>query len=144
MLSHPRALCGGGPEPGRRAFSHGFRLLPRAAIEKHARFRHMCTGFFVDLVSTVCFKDNRPPDKDVVEMLLSLLFAEKNPLRGAPQSTLRLPVGRKLQSPLASVCLLGTAGPPFSFWFQGAANTQNLCPRSTTSWTRRPSSAPWS
>ncbi|XP_053516781.1 E3 ubiquitin-protein ligase RNF213 [Artibeus jamaicensis] len=58
----------------------------RAAIEKHARFRHMCTSFFVDLVSTVCFKDNCPPDKDVVDMLLSLLFVEKKLLlRGAPQ-----------------------------------------------------------
>ncbi|KAF6091974.1 hypothetical protein HJG60_000149 [Phyllostomus discolor] len=57
----------------------------RAAIEKHARFRHMCTSFFVDLVSTVCFKDNCPPDKDVVEMLLSLLFVEKKLLRGVPQ-----------------------------------------------------------
>ncbi|XP_036924176.1 E3 ubiquitin-protein ligase RNF213 isoform X2 [Sturnira hondurensis] len=58
----------------------------RAAIEKHACFRHMCTSFFVDLVSTVCFKDNCPPDKDVVDMLLSLLFVEKQLLRGAPQS----------------------------------------------------------
>ncbi|KAM5307769.1 E3 ubiquitin-protein ligase RNF213 isoform 2-T2 [Glossophaga mutica] len=57
----------------------------RAAIEKHARFRRMCTSFFVDLVSTVCFKDNCPPDKDVVDMLLSLLFVEKDLLRGAPQ-----------------------------------------------------------
>ncbi|XP_071075531.1 E3 ubiquitin-protein ligase RNF213 isoform X3 [Desmodus rotundus] len=57
----------------------------RAAIEKHARFRHTCTSFFVDLVSTMCFKDNRPPDKGVVDMLLSLLFVEKKLLRGAPQ-----------------------------------------------------------
>ncbi|KAF6297909.1 hypothetical protein mRhiFer1_000154 [Rhinolophus ferrumequinum] len=49
----------------------------RNAIEKHARFRKMCTSFFVDLVSTMCFKDSSPPQKDVVEALLALLFIKK-------------------------------------------------------------------
>ncbi|XP_066090745.1 E3 ubiquitin-protein ligase RNF213 [Saccopteryx bilineata] len=57
----------------------------RDAIEKHFRFRQMCTSFFVDLVSTMCFKDNCPPHKDVVEALLSLLFVEKNLLRNELQ-----------------------------------------------------------
>ncbi|KAM7069332.1 E3 ubiquitin-protein ligase RNF213 isoform 2-T4 [Molossus nigricans] len=55
------------------------------ATEKHAYFRHLCTSFFVDLVSTMCFKDNCPPHKDVVEALLSLLFVQKTLLRDAPQ-----------------------------------------------------------
>uniref|UniRef100_A0A7M4G2W3 RING-type E3 ubiquitin transferase n=1 Tax=Crocodylus porosus TaxID=8502 RepID=A0A7M4G2W3_CROPO len=44
------------------------------AIEKNARFRQMCNSFFIDLVSTMCFKDNEPPEKDVIEGLLRLLF----------------------------------------------------------------------
>lgn len=61
-------------------------FTPRDAIEKHARFRQMCTSFFVDLVSTMCFKDNCPPHKDVVDALLSLLFVRKELLRDAPHS----------------------------------------------------------
>ncbi|XP_023378779.1 E3 ubiquitin-protein ligase RNF213 [Pteropus vampyrus] len=57
----------------------------RDAIEKHARFRQMCTSFFVDLVSTMCFKDNSPPQKEVVQVLLSLLFVQKKHLRDAPE-----------------------------------------------------------
>lgn len=45
----------------------------------------MCNSFFVDLVSTMCFKDNSPPQKEVVKDLLSLLFVEKELLRAAPQ-----------------------------------------------------------
>uniref|UniRef100_A0A8C9LXS5 E3 ubiquitin-protein ligase RNF213 n=1 Tax=Piliocolobus tephrosceles TaxID=591936 RepID=A0A8C9LXS5_9PRIM len=57
----------------------------REVIEKHARFRQMCNSFFVDLVSTMCFKDNTPPEKEVIESLLSLLFVQKELLRDAPQ-----------------------------------------------------------
>ncbi|XP_058417797.1 E3 ubiquitin-protein ligase RNF213 isoform X3 [Diceros bicornis minor] len=57
----------------------------RDAIEKHACFRQMCNSFFIDLVSTLCFKDNSPPQKDVIEVLLSLLFVQKELLRDAPQ-----------------------------------------------------------
>ncbi|XP_055264372.1 E3 ubiquitin-protein ligase RNF213 isoform X2 [Moschus berezovskii] len=57
----------------------------REVIEKHAHFRQMCNSFFVDLVSTMCFKDNSPPQKEVVRDLLSLLFVEKELLREAPQ-----------------------------------------------------------
>ncbi|XP_037664815.1 E3 ubiquitin-protein ligase RNF213 isoform X2 [Choloepus didactylus] len=53
----------------------------REATEKHAQFRQMCNSFFVDLVSTMCFKDNTPPQKKVVEELLSLLFFKKTLLR---------------------------------------------------------------
>ncbi|EPQ04603.1 RING finger protein 213 [Myotis brandtii] len=61
------------------------KTFTRVAIEQHARFRHLCTSFFVDLVSTLCFKDNCPPSRDVVQELLSLLFVEKTLLRDAPQ-----------------------------------------------------------
>lgn len=39
----------------------------------------MCNSFFIDLVSTMCFKDNEPPEKDVIEGLLGLLFAHRKP-----------------------------------------------------------------
>ncbi|XP_021565820.1 E3 ubiquitin-protein ligase RNF213, partial [Carlito syrichta] len=57
----------------------------RKAIEKHAQFRQMCNSFFIDLVSTMCFKDNTPPQQKVIESLLSLLFVQKDLLRNAPQ-----------------------------------------------------------
>uniref|UniRef100_A0A2K6UDD8 E3 ubiquitin-protein ligase RNF213 n=1 Tax=Saimiri boliviensis boliviensis TaxID=39432 RepID=A0A2K6UDD8_SAIBB len=57
----------------------------REAIEKHARLRQMCNSFFVDLVSTMCFKDNAPPEKEVIHSLLSLLFVQKELLRDAPE-----------------------------------------------------------
>ncbi|XP_078510203.1 E3 ubiquitin-protein ligase RNF213 isoform X2 [Lissotriton helveticus] len=47
------------------------------AIEKNAHFRKLCNSFFIDLVSTLCFKDNVPPDKEVILQLLSLLFLNK-------------------------------------------------------------------
>ncbi|XP_044530479.1 E3 ubiquitin-protein ligase RNF213 [Gracilinanus agilis] len=51
------------------------------AIAKHIQFRQMCNSFFIDLISTMCFKDNTPPDKEVIEELLSLLFVHKKFLR---------------------------------------------------------------
>ncbi|CAH6776517.1 Rnf213 [Phodopus roborovskii] len=57
----------------------------RKAIEKHAQFRHMCNSFFVDLVSTMCFKDDTPPQESVIDSLLSLLFIQKELLRDASQ-----------------------------------------------------------
>ncbi|VTJ88974.1 Hypothetical predicted protein [Marmota monax] len=57
----------------------------RVAIGKHARFRQMCNSFFMDLVSTMCFKDSTPPRKSVIDELLSLLFVRKELLRDAPQ-----------------------------------------------------------
>ncbi|KAM4802762.1 E3 ubiquitin-protein ligase RNF213-like [Urocitellus parryii] len=57
----------------------------RVAIGKHAQFRQMCNSFFMDLISTMCFKDNNPPEKKVIDGLLSLLFVQKELLRDAPQ-----------------------------------------------------------
>ncbi|XP_029417237.1 E3 ubiquitin-protein ligase RNF213 isoform X2 [Nannospalax galili] len=58
----------------------------RKVIEKHAQFRQMCNSFFVDLVSTMCFKDNTPPQKAVIHSLLSLLFVQKELLRDTFQT----------------------------------------------------------
>ncbi|XP_021096800.1 E3 ubiquitin-protein ligase RNF213 isoform X2 [Heterocephalus glaber] len=57
----------------------------REAVEKHAHFRRMCNSFFVDLVSTMCFKDNAPPQKKVIDSLLSLLFVQKEFPKVAPR-----------------------------------------------------------
>ncbi|XP_010616884.1 E3 ubiquitin-protein ligase RNF213 isoform X1 [Fukomys damarensis] len=57
----------------------------RQAVEKHAHFRRMCNSFFVDLVSTMCFKDNAPPEKRVIDSLLALLFVQKELLRVGPR-----------------------------------------------------------
>ncbi|XP_067319963.1 E3 ubiquitin-protein ligase RNF213 isoform X2 [Anolis sagrei] len=57
------------------------------AIEKNARFRKFCNSFFLDLVSTMCFKDNEPPEKAVIQELLNLLFVHKESLRGFGNSS---------------------------------------------------------
>ncbi|XP_066472974.1 E3 ubiquitin-protein ligase RNF213 isoform X2 [Tiliqua scincoides] len=54
----------------------------RIAIEKNAQFRKFCNSFFLELVSTMCFKDNEPPEKAVIQELLKLLFVQKEILRG--------------------------------------------------------------
>ncbi|XP_048346006.1 E3 ubiquitin-protein ligase RNF213-like isoform X2 [Sphaerodactylus townsendi] len=51
-------------------------------INKNSKFRKFCNSFFIDLVSVMCFKDNEPPEKAVIEELLRLLFAHKATLRG--------------------------------------------------------------
>nr|XP_046247516.1 E3 ubiquitin-protein ligase rnf213-alpha-like isoform X2 [Scatophagus argus] len=48
----------------------------RAFVKKNAEFRRRCNGFFIDLLSTLCFKDNIPPDREVIKGLLSYLMIE--------------------------------------------------------------------
>ncbi|KAG8129194.1 hypothetical protein E2320_015981 [Naja naja] len=55
------------------------------AIKKNAQFRKLCNNFFMDLVSTMCFKGNNPPDKSVIGELLNLMFVHKSVLKG-PES----------------------------------------------------------
>ncbi|RVE69570.1 hypothetical protein OJAV_G00079000 [Oryzias javanicus] len=59
-----------------------FQLLPSdeisVLVSQHAQFRKQCNAFFIDLVSTVCFKDNSPPCSDVIRHLLSFLMVETN------------------------------------------------------------------
>ncbi|CAH2291483.1 E3 ubiquitin- ligase RNF213 [Pelobates cultripes] len=49
----------------------------RNAIQKNVRFRQQCNAFFIDIICTLCFKDNTPPDKEVIHNLLALLFTTK-------------------------------------------------------------------
>ncbi|KAM3598560.1 uncharacterized protein V6R79_019582 [Siganus canaliculatus] len=57
-----------------------FPMVPsdtiRIRINQHAQFRKQCNAFFIDVVSTVCFKDNVPPSSDIILHLLSLLMME--------------------------------------------------------------------
>uniref|UniRef100_A0A3Q3AP92 RING-type E3 ubiquitin transferase n=1 Tax=Kryptolebias marmoratus TaxID=37003 RepID=A0A3Q3AP92_KRYMA len=57
-----------------------FPLVPsddiRVLVSKHALFRKRYNAFFIDLVSTVCFKDNSPPCPAVILILLSFLMVE--------------------------------------------------------------------
>ncbi|MEQ2214151.1 hypothetical protein XENOCAPTIV_013477, partial [Xenoophorus captivus] len=49
-------------------------------VSQHAQFRKRCNAFFIDLVSTVCFKDNSPPCPTVILHLLSFLMVEASPV----------------------------------------------------------------
>ncbi|XP_029944697.1 E3 ubiquitin-protein ligase rnf213-alpha-like isoform X2 [Salarias fasciatus] len=61
-----------------------FPLVPteetRKSVNLHAQFRKRCNAFFIDLVSTVCFKDNSPPCSQVIFHLLSFLMTEASPV----------------------------------------------------------------
>ncbi|XP_047657054.1 E3 ubiquitin-protein ligase rnf213-alpha isoform X2 [Tachysurus fulvidraco] len=48
----------------------------RTQIKKHGQFRKQCNAFFIDLVSTICFRDNSPPNKAIIRHLLSFLMVE--------------------------------------------------------------------
>ncbi|XP_008404832.1 E3 ubiquitin-protein ligase rnf213-alpha-like isoform X1 [Poecilia reticulata] len=48
----------------------------RGSLKKNGNFRRRCNGFFIDLLSVVCFKDNKPPSKEVITHLLSYLRIE--------------------------------------------------------------------
>lgn len=85
------------------------------AIGKHAQFRQMCNSFFVDLVSSVCFKDNAPPEKSVVDGLLSLLFVQKELLRDAPQREL---LSAFKPRPSSSPFCATMSDSPFSPWLR--------------------------
>ncbi|KAK6320904.1 hypothetical protein J4Q44_G00078800 [Coregonus suidteri] len=52
----------------------------RACITLNAQFRRSCNAFFINLVTTVCFKDNIPPSKGVILHLLSFLMVETDPI----------------------------------------------------------------
>ncbi|GLD49869.1 E3 ubiquitin-protein ligase rnf213-alpha-like protein, partial [Lates japonicus] len=48
----------------------------RASFKKNAEFRQRCNGFFIDMLTTVCFKDNTPPTQGVINHLLSYMRVE--------------------------------------------------------------------
>ncbi|XP_039595909.1 E3 ubiquitin-protein ligase rnf213-alpha isoform X2 [Polypterus senegalus] len=45
-----------------------------SAVTVNAKFRNRCNAFFIDVVSTLCFKDNEPPTENIIFHLLSLLI----------------------------------------------------------------------
>ncbi|XP_050960325.1 E3 ubiquitin-protein ligase rnf213-alpha-like, partial [Labeo rohita] len=49
-------------------------------ISQNALFRKRCNAFFIELVSTMCFKDSIPPSEDVIHHLLSFLMVEARSL----------------------------------------------------------------
>ncbi|XP_042658256.1 E3 ubiquitin-protein ligase RNF213 isoform X2 [Tyto alba] len=53
----------------------------RDAIAKNALFRQRCNNFFIDVVTTMCFKDNEPPEAEVIQKLLNLLFVHRSLLK---------------------------------------------------------------
>ncbi|XP_061866845.1 E3 ubiquitin-protein ligase RNF213 isoform X2 [Colius striatus] len=50
----------------------------RDAIARNALFRQRCNNFFIDVVTTMCFKDNEPPEAEVIQELLNLLFVHRS------------------------------------------------------------------
>ncbi|XP_053368256.1 E3 ubiquitin-protein ligase rnf213-alpha-like [Clarias gariepinus] len=51
----------------------------RTCLKLNAQFRQRCNAFFIEVVSTVCFKDNSPPSRAVILHLLSFLMVEAKP-----------------------------------------------------------------
>ncbi|GAA6104753.1 E3 ubiquitin-protein ligase rnf213-alpha-like isoform X4 [Tachysurus ichikawai] len=51
----------------------------RLCLKSNAQFRQRCNAFFIEVVSTVCFKDNSPPSRAVILQLLSFLMVEAKP-----------------------------------------------------------------
>ncbi|XP_043084874.1 E3 ubiquitin-protein ligase rnf213-alpha-like isoform X2 [Puntigrus tetrazona] len=49
-------------------------------ISQNALFRKRCDAFFIDLVSSMCFRDSTPPSMDIIHHLLSLLMVESQSL----------------------------------------------------------------
>ncbi|XP_047672985.1 E3 ubiquitin-protein ligase rnf213-alpha-like isoform X3 [Tachysurus fulvidraco] len=51
----------------------------RLCLKLNAQFRQRCNAFFIEVVSTICFKDNSPPSRGVILHLLSFLMVEAKP-----------------------------------------------------------------
>ncbi|XP_061232976.1 E3 ubiquitin-protein ligase RNF213 isoform X3 [Neopsephotus bourkii] len=67
----------------------------REAIARNAEFRQRCNDFFIDVVTTMCFRDNEPPEAEVIQELFNLLFVHRRVLGGSDHPT----VHTKLLSP---------------------------------------------
>ncbi|XP_069050628.1 E3 ubiquitin-protein ligase rnf213-alpha isoform X2 [Lepisosteus oculatus] len=50
----------------------------RHLVQLYAQFRKRCNAFFIDMVSTLCFKDNSPPSDSIILHLLSFLMVDTN------------------------------------------------------------------
>ncbi|XP_062387528.1 E3 ubiquitin-protein ligase rnf213-alpha [Sardina pilchardus] len=77
-----------------------FRLQPseeiRALITCNAQFRQRCNGFFIALVSSVCFGHDTPPSQEVILHLLSFLMVEAGTLQAVGR---KQPILTKALSP---------------------------------------------
>ncbi|XP_076843194.1 E3 ubiquitin-protein ligase rnf213-alpha isoform X2 [Brachyhypopomus gauderio] len=58
----------------------GFELKPsediRNLMKQNTAFRKQCNAFFIELVTTICFRDNSPPSRAIILHLLSFLMVE--------------------------------------------------------------------
>lgn len=88
----------------------------------------MCNSFFVDLVSTMCFKDNTPPQKSVIDTLLSLLFVQKELLRDASQSEFPSPHEGENQSLCSALSHDTNYSPLLSLAAEHREHTKSLSP----------------
>lgn len=61
---------------GRIIVNLDFLVSCRISVSQHSQFRKRCNAFFIDLVSSMCFKDNSPPSSNIVLHLLSFLMVE--------------------------------------------------------------------
>ncbi|XP_066499023.1 E3 ubiquitin-protein ligase rnf213-alpha [Hoplias malabaricus] len=63
-----------------QAVDDDFQLRPseavRTLIKRNTQFRKQCNTFFIDLVTTVCFRDNSPPSRSIILHLLSFLMVK--------------------------------------------------------------------
>ncbi|KAM4663578.1 E3 ubiquitin-protein ligase RNF213-like [Discoglossus pictus] len=57
----------------------------RDIVLKNVQFRQKCNGFFIDIICTLCFKDNKPPDEEVIRQLLSLVYINRECLDSGPK-----------------------------------------------------------
>ncbi|XP_072522974.1 E3 ubiquitin-protein ligase rnf213-alpha-like isoform X2 [Salminus brasiliensis] len=70
------ALC---TQPVPDDFELNVSVDVRAGLQLNSQFRQRCNAFFIEVVSTVCFKDNCPPSRGVILHLLSFLMVEAKP-----------------------------------------------------------------
>uniref|UniRef100_A0A674BBP2 RING-type E3 ubiquitin transferase n=1 Tax=Salmo trutta TaxID=8032 RepID=A0A674BBP2_SALTR len=96
------------------------------------QFKKKCSAFFIDLVSTVCFKDNSPPCTTIIHHLLSFLTveAQSSPIiRGTllPSDGLSLP---HISCPFFFITHYGPTEREF------LTSVGELCKRSGNDWYR--------
>lgn len=119
--------------------SNAFYSSPRDAIARNALFRQRCNNFFIDVVTTMCFKDNEPPEAEVIQELLNLLFVHRSLLTGSGElpsswcSALWSWFSCHFLSPAKLVFFLS---PQITL-----LSTQNFCPHLMMKWMKFPSSA---
>lgn len=116
---------------------NAFHPSPRDALARNALFRQRCNKFFIDVVTTMCFKDNEPPEAEVTQELLNLLFVHRNLLKGSGE--LPCPDAQVTELTLAAFShlpILSFSSPQITL-----LSTLNFCPHLTMKWMKLLSSA---